>query len=170
MRAEAQAEPRKKPRAHAEVDKASLERLRARLQTYMAKKGLRSTAQRRLIIDTFFGGAPHMTIEDLLTEVRAHDRGIGYATVYRTLKLLAECGVASERRFGDGLSRYELADDASAHHDHLICVDCGKIVEFEEPRIEALQDEIAARYGFEITSHKHEMYGTCPECLANPSS
>lgn len=148
-----------------EVDQVALERLRARLQTYMAKKGLRSTAQRRLIIDTFFEGAPHMTIEDLLSEVRTRDRGIGYATVYRTLKLLAECGVASERRFGDGLSRYELSDDASAHHDHLICLTCGKIIEFEEPRIEALQDEIAVKYGFEISSHKHEMYGHCAECL-----
>src|SRR5262245_30903614 len=97
--------------SHGEPDKAVLDRLRARLQSYMVKKGLRSTAQRRLIIDTFFEGVPHMTIEDLLTEVRARDRGIGYATVYRTLKLLAECGVASERRFGDGLSRYALADD-----------------------------------------------------------
>jgi Fur family transcriptional regulator, ferric uptake regulator len=149
-----------------EVNQAALDRLRARLQAYMVKKGLRSTAQRRLIIDTFFGGAPHMTIEDLLTEVRVRDRGIGYATVYRTLKLLAECGVASERRFGDGLSRYELADEASSHHDHLICLSCGKIIEFEEPRIEALQDEIAAKYGFEISSHKHEMYGECAECLA----
>ncbi len=154
---------------HGELDKASLDRLRARLQTYMTKKGLRSTAQRRLIIDTFFEGASHRTIEDLLTAVRARDRGIGYATVYRTLKLLAECGVASERRFGDGLSRYELADDASTHHDHLICIVCGKIVEFEEPRIEELQDEIAERYGFEISSHKHEMYGTCPECKAERS-
>jgi len=147
-------------------DKAALDRLRGRLASYMSKKGLRSTAQRRLIVDTFFGGASHMTIEDLLNEVRSHDRGIGYATVYRTLKLLAECGVASERRFGDGLSRYELADDASAHHDHLICVSCGKIVEFEEPRIEALQEEIAVRHGFDVSSHKHEMYGTCPECRA----
>jgi Fur family ferric uptake transcriptional regulator len=146
--------------------KASLDKLRARLQTYMAKKGLRSTSQRRLIIDTFFEGAPHMTIEDLLAEVRTRDKGIGYATVYRTLKLLAECGVASERRFGDGLSRYELADEATTHHDHLICVTCGKIIEFEEPRIEELQDEIAARYGFEISSHKHEMYGTCSDCRA----
>jgi Fur family ferric uptake transcriptional regulator len=152
------------------VDNASLERLRARLQAYMAKKGLRSTAQRRLIVDTFFSGAPHMTIEELLTEVRARDRGIGYATVYRTLKLLAECGVASERRFGDGLSRYELADDASAHHDHLICLTCGKIVEFEEPRIEALQEEIAEKYGFDVTSHKHEMYGTCVDCRDDEKS
>jgi Fur family ferric uptake transcriptional regulator len=151
---------------HGAPDKAALERLRARLQSYMAKKGLRSTAQRRLIVDTFFEGSPHMTIEDLLNEVRSRDRGIGYATVYRTLKLLAESGVASERRFDDGLSRYELADEANTHHDHLICTSCGKIVEFEEPRIEILQDEVAERYGFEIASHKHEMYGTCAECRA----
>ncbi len=149
---------------HQDLDSAALERLRGRLNSYMAKKGLRSTAQRRLIIDTFFEGASHMTIEDLLNEVRGRDKGIGYATVYRTLKLLAECGVASERRFGDGLSRYELADEATTHHDHLICVACGKIVEFEEPRIEELQEEIAVRHGFAITSHKHEMYGTCPDC------
>jgi Fur family ferric uptake transcriptional regulator len=149
-----------------EHDQVAVDRLRARLTTYMAKKGLRSTAQRRLIVDTFFEGASHMTIEDLLAVVRSRDKGIGYATVYRTLKLLAECGVASERRFGDGLSRYELADEASAHHDHLICTTCGRITEFEEPRIEALQEEIAARHGFAVISHKHEMYGTCRECLA----
>src|SRR5271170_370157 len=154
---------------HPQLDPATLARLRARLATYMAEKGLRSTAQRRLIVDTFFEGASHMTIEDLLNEVRSRDRGIGYATVYRTLKLLAECGVASERKFVDGLSRYELADDASAHHDHLICTTCGKITEFEEPRIEALQDEVAARHGFEVTSHKHEMYGTCADCVARAS-
>jgi len=147
------------------LDKVALDRLRARLTAYMAKKGLRSTAQRRLIVDTFFEGASHMTIEDLLTDVRVHDKGIGYATVYRTLKLLAECGVASERRFGDGLSRYELADDAKSHHDHLICVSCGVIIEFEEPRIEALQEDIARRYGFAVSYHKHEMYGTCADCL-----
>src|SRR5262245_4688743 len=156
-------------RSASHVDQVALERLRARLQSYMAKKGLRSTAQRRLIVDTFFEGSPHVTIEDLLAEVRAKDRGIGYATVYRTLKLLAECGVASERRFGDGLSRYELADEASTHHDHLICLSCGSITEFEEPRIESLQDEVAARYGFEILTHKHEMYGTCADCIAKRS-
>jgi Fur family ferric uptake transcriptional regulator len=150
----------------AALDKATLDRLRARLNTYMAKKGLRSTAQRRLIVDTFFEGSPHVTIEDLLNEVRVRDRGIGYATVYRTLKLLAECGVASERRFGDGLSRYEIADDRGAHHDHLICTSCSTIIEFEEPRIEVLQDEVAKRHGFALASHKHEMYGTCARCRA----
>lgn len=148
-----------------EVSTDSRQRLRERLDAYMAKKKLRSTAQRRLIVDTFFDGTAHLTIEDLLREVREHDRGIGYATVYRTLKLLAECGVASERRFGDGLSRYELADDDD-HHDHLICTSCNSITEFEEPKIEKLQDLVAARYGFRVTSHKHEMYGLCAKCQA----
>lgn len=140
------------------------QRLRERLDAYMLKKGLRSTAQRRLIVDTFFEGSPHVTIEDLLSEVRQQDRGIGYATVYRTLKLLAESGVASEHRFGDGLSRYELATDEHDHHDHLICTSCGSITEFEEPKIEKLQEAVAARYGFQVETHKHEMYGTCAAC------
>ena len=154
------------PDAH-EGDRHGIEKLRERLHAYMEKKGLRSTAQRRLIIDSFFEGSSHMTIEDLLAEVRTREPSIGYATVYRTLKLLAECGVASERHFGDGPSRYELADEASTHHDHLICTSCRRIIEFEEPRIEAIQDEIAARYGFEVHSHKHEMYGLCQSCRAD---
>jgi Fur family ferric uptake transcriptional regulator len=140
-----------------------LEHFRTLLQAYMAKKGLRSTDQRKLIVETFFHAQNHVSIEDLLSLVRARDPKVGYATVYRTLKLLTECGVAFERRFGDGLTRYELADDTT-HHDHLICVECGDITEFEEPRIEALQEEVAKRYGFELRSHKHEMYGICPKC------
>ena len=110
-----------------------------------------------------------MSIEELLAQVRSEDKRIGYATVYRTLKLLAECGVANERKFSDGLTRYELADDSS-HHDHLICLECGSIVEFEEPRIEDLQEEIAERHGYRLLSHKHEMYGVCPKCQAKKKS
>ncbi len=142
-----------------------LERFRALLAAHMAKKGLRSTDQRRLIVETFFRSPNHVSIEELLAQVRAQDSKVGYATVYRTLKLLTECGVAFERRFGDGLARYELADEHS-HHDHLICVECGDIVEFEEPRIEELQEAVAIRHGFELKSHKHEMYGICPACQA----
>jgi Fur family ferric uptake transcriptional regulator len=148
-----------------EVDTSTRERLRQRLELYMAEKGLRSTNQRRIILDTFLEGTAHITIEGLLHEVRRRDEGIGYATVYRTLKLLTESGVASEHHFGDGLSRYELVDGAHTHHDHLICVSCGSITEFEEPRIEALQEEIARRHGFEVASHKHELYGRCGVCV-----
>lgn len=129
----------------------------------MAKRRLRSTDQRKLIVETFFQATHHISIEELLAHVREQDPRVGYATVYRTLKLLTECGIAFERKFGDGLTRYELADEAS-HHDHLICLDCGKIIEFEEPKIEELQERIAARYRFALKSHKHEMYGTCAEC------
>ena len=146
-------------------DSPNLDHFRAILQDHMVKKGLRLTDQRKLIVETFFQSPNHVSIEELLAQVRREDPKVGYATVYRTLKLLAECGVANERRFGDGLTRYELADEAS-HHDHLICVECGKIVEFEEERIEALQEEVAHRYGFALRSHKHELYGTCPACLA----
>ncbi len=142
---------------------AELEHFRAMLQSYMMKKGLRTTDQRKLIVETFFRADNHVSIEELLAQVRSKDRRVGYATVYRTLKLLADCGVANERRFGDGLTRYELADDVT-HHDHLICLDCGDITEFEEPRIEELQEQVARKYGFELRSHKHEMYGICPRC------
>jgi Fur family ferric uptake transcriptional regulator len=140
-----------------------LSRFRALLSTHMAKKGLRSTDQRRLIVETFFKSPNHVSIEELLAQVRAQDARVGYATVYRTLKLLTECGVALERRFGDGLARYELADDAS-HHDHLICIECGNIVEFEEQRIERLQEAVAETHGFDMRSHKHELYGVCGDC------
>jgi Fur family ferric uptake transcriptional regulator len=142
---------------------AELDHFRAILQVYMDKKGLRSTDQRRLIVETFFHADNHVSIEELLAQVRARDPRVGYATVYRTLKLLTDCGVANVRRFGDGLTRYELADDTS-HHDHLICLECGDITEFEEPRFEELQEQIAGKYGFDLRSHKHELYGLCAKC------
>jgi Fur family transcriptional regulator, ferric uptake regulator len=129
----------------------------------MVKRGLRSTEQRRLIIDTLFDAGDHVTIDGLLRQVRAIDGRVGYATVYRTMKLLAESGVVQEHKFGDGFTRYELSDE-EAHHDHLICLECGKITEFEEPSIEELQDRVATRYGFIVKQHKHELYGICAEC------
>lgn len=141
------------------------ERLRRELGAFMEQRGLRSTEQRRLIIDKLFETTEHVTIDRLLESVREVDPRVGYATVYRTMKLLAEGGLVHERKFGDGFTRYELADE-QAHHDHLICLSCGKITEFEEPEIEQLQDRIAQRYGFVVETHKHELYGTCAECLA----
>jgi Fur family ferric uptake transcriptional regulator len=139
------------------------ERLRRDLHAYMIKRGLRSTEQRRLIIDTLFDAGEHITIDGLLRQVRAIDARVGYATVYRTMKLLAESGIVQEHKFGDGFTRYELSD-GEAHHDHLICLECAKITEFEEPLIEELQDRVATRYGFLVKQHKHELYGVCAEC------
>jgi Fur family transcriptional regulator, ferric uptake regulator len=143
------------------------ERLRRDLEAYMEREGLRTTDQRRAIIDVFFQGPEHVTIDEVLERVREHDAKVGYATVYRTMKMLAESGIAHERRFGDGFTRYELADD-DAHHDHLICIGCGAIQEFEEPLIEELQSRIATRYEFDVHFHKHELYGLCAECQKAP--
>lgn len=139
------------------------EHLRDVLDAYMVEHGMRATEQRRLIIDSFVAAEPHVSIDELLAQVRQKDARIGYATVYRTLKMLAECGIAHERHFDDGFARYELASTES-HHDHLICTACGKIVEFEEPQIEDLQLAVADHYGFVVTHHRHELYGLCADC------
>ncbi|MCA9622571.1 MAG: transcriptional repressor [Myxococcales bacterium] len=136
----------------------------------MTEKGLRSTSQRRVIAETFFSGPSHVTIEELLNKVREKDSRIGYATVYRTLKLFTECGIAAERNFGDGPSRYELSDESTHdHHDHLICERCGRITEWHDERIEKLQGEVAKRLGFQVTRHRHEIYGVCARCRAEKS-
>jgi Fur family ferric uptake transcriptional regulator len=142
-----------------------VEQLRARLNDYMSRHGLRSTEQRRVVTEQFFASDGHLSIEDLLEKVRVEEPGIGYATVYRTLKLLKDCGLAFERHFGDGVSRYEVAWE-DEHHDHLICIECQKIVEFEDDGIEQLQHQVAKRHGFELVRHKLELYGVCADCQA----
>lgn len=144
-------------------EKPDVDELKTRLDEYMNRQGLRSTAQRRLVTELFFKSDEHLSIEELLQKVRRKDPRVGYATVYRTLKLLKESGLANERHFGDGVSRYEVAHE-DAHHDHLICTECGKIVEFEDEEIERLQEDLAAKHGFELTRHKHELYGLCTDC------
>ena len=148
--------------AQAEQD---LEQLRSRLNDYMTRHGLRSTGQRRVVTEQFFTSHGHLSIEDLLEQVRRVEPKIGYATVYRTLKLLKECGLANERHFGDGVSRYEVAWE-DEHHDHLICVECEMIVEFADDRIEELQEKVAKKQGFRLVRHKLELYGVCSECRA----
>jgi Fur family transcriptional regulator, ferric uptake regulator len=154
------------PRQHSLVNSSTgegAERVRDILDAYMDEHGLRATEQRRIIIDTFMVSEPHVSIDELLAQVRKKDGRIGYATVYRTLKMLAESGVAHERHFDDGFARYELAN-TRRHHDHLICTRCGKIVEFEEPEIEKLQLVVAEQHGFSVTHHRHELYGLCADC------
>ncbi len=144
-------------------EKTEMTSLKSRLAAYMDRHGLRSTAQRRLVTDVFLKSDGHLSIEDLWGKVRRRDPKVGYATVYRTLKLLRDSGLASERRFGDGVSRYEVAHE-DEHHDHLICTECGRIVEFEDDRIEQLQEDLAKKHGFALTRHRHELYGLCPDC------
>lgn len=133
------------------------------LERALTRRGLRHTRQREVLTDIFFGADGHFSLDELLAMAKKRDAGIGYATVYRTLKLLSELGLAQERQFADGHTRYE-ATDGHHHHDHIICTSCKKIVEFEEDRIEALQDEVATRLGFRLSSHKMELYGLCADC------
>ncbi len=138
------------------------------LTRYMAQRGLKSTRQRSLIVDTFFQTPGHLSVEDLWAKVRQQDAKVSVATVYRTMKLLSECGLAHARNFGDGQTRYEAAIGRH-HHDHLICTRCGIIVEFENDRIEQLQEVVARKHGFRVTSHKMELYGLCRSCQRSES-
>jgi len=132
---------------------------------YIADRGLKNTPQRRLIVDVFFRSGKHLSTEELYTVVRAQDGSVGQATVYRALKLLCDAGLAKELHFGGGTARYEPIEDDS-HHDHLICGSCGKNQEVMDAEIERLQEELAARHGFTLTSHKMILYGVCEECRA----
>jgi Fur family transcriptional regulator, ferric uptake regulator len=133
------------------------------LERFMVQHGLKSTRQRSLIINTFFDMAGHLSVEELWAKVRSVDARVSVATVYRTMKLLGESGLAHARNFGDGQTRYEAAVGRH-HHDHLICTRCGTIVEFEDERIEHLQEAVAKKHGFKVHSHKLEMYGLCANC------
>jgi Fur family ferric uptake transcriptional regulator len=108
-----------------------------------------------------------VAVEALIRRVREEDPRVSVATVYRTMKLLAECGLAVPRQFEGGQTRYE-PGVGRPHHDHLICTACGEIIEFANPRIEALQTRVAASHGFEVDSHKLELYGRCAACRRAP--
>ncbi|MEM9173598.1 MAG: transcriptional repressor [Myxococcota bacterium] len=134
------------------------------LAAYLEKNHLKQTKQRELILQTFLEANRHVTSEDLYQAVRRDHANIGYTTVYRTMKLLVEAGLATERHFDDGITRYEIEHE---HHDHLVCIKCGKIQEFECEEIEDRQNEVAVEYGFEVLRHRHELYGHCAACREN---
>jgi Fur family transcriptional regulator, ferric uptake regulator len=141
-------------------------RLRAELESVMGRRGLRSTSQRRLILDRLFEIGEHFTADDLIADVRQADSSVGSATVYRTLRMLVESGLLHEHRFADNEgTRFEL-HVSDEHHDHIICLSCGKIREFEEPLIEQLQERVAEQLGFKLQSHTHQLYGHCSDCVA----
>ncbi len=129
---------------------------------YIQEKGLKTTRQRNTIVNVFFNLRGHISVEELLKEVKNVNPRIGYATVYRTLHLLVESNLVEERRFGDGLARYEGHSDVE-HHDHMICLECGEISEFFNPRLEALQEKLAEENNFQIFRHRLELYGACKD-------
>ena len=130
---------------------------------HLKAAGLKRTNQRELILEVFLETEGHSSAEDLHQLIKQRDPHVGFTTVYRTLKLLAECGLAREERLGDGRTRYEHLYNHQ-HHDHLICTDCGLLIEFFSEVIENKQDEIAMHYDFLPTRHSLRIFGVCHEC------
>ncbi len=143
-------------------DPARMETLLRRIDTEIAAGGGKRSKSRSRVIELFFRSGTHVTVEELTRTARRRNRNIGAATVYRTLKLLARLGYATEHDFGEGVRRYE--SNLSPHHDHLVCRRCGAVSEFKEPEIETLQGEVARRHGFRPTSHRLDIYGYCRSC------
>ena len=139
-----------------------------RFKTIISEEGLKSTRQRVEILDVFLNSTGHKNLTEIYTQVAKINSKIGYTTVYRTLKLLTRLGLATQRKFADGETRYESTSEGT-HHDHLICLRCGKIIEFKEEAIESLQERIARRHGFKIFHHRMELYGYCDQCAHKKS-
>ena len=139
-----------------EVEKAIFE-------DHIRASGLRRTGQRDLILEIFLSTEDHLSSEDLYSIVHRKDPTVGHTTVYRTLKLLTEAGLAREVRFGDNRTYYEHHYNHE-HHDHMICTECGKVIEFFSADIEALQDEMAGKFAFRPTHHSLRMWGVCSDC------
>lgn len=130
---------------------------------YLREKGLRSTRQREVILDAFLSSHKHITVEGLFNIIKNKNPEIGYATVHRNLSLLCECGLADEIKIGTQKARYE-PKFGHEHHDHLICLKCGRFIEVNDNKIEKLQNKLAEANDFIPVRHKLEIYGICKQC------
>lgn len=133
------------------------------LNKFLKKHRMKASEKRNFIIDYFLTQDKHLSIEELYDCIKQRVNKISFSTVYRTLKLLSACGLASLRHFEKGVTRFEPVH-RKEHHDHLICLECGTIIEFENREIEKIQRRIAQRYKFYVKDHKLEIYGLCLKC------
>ena len=133
------------------------------LHKYMAAHNLKTTRQRDLIVQIFFNTLEHISVEELYEKAKEKDSNIGFATVYRTMKMLTDSGLANRRNFGDGHTRFENTYEGE-HHDHMICNSCGNITEFESQALDTLKDEIAEKNNFSLQYHQMQLYGLCGKC------
>ena len=131
-----------------------------KLDRHLEARNLKQTKQRRTIVEAFLGVNSHITAEELYDQIRDHGHNIGLATIYRTLTLLKEAGIVEQKQFADGRSVFEV-DFPDHHHDHLICLDCGAVIEFENDEIERLQEKVAKAHKFRLTSHSLDLFGHC---------
>lgn len=127
------------------------------IEALCAERGLRITEQRRVIAKVLSDSNDHPDVEKLHERASAIDPGISIATVYRTVRLFEEAGILDRHDFGDGRARYEAAPEA--HHDHMIDVETGTVIEFVDPELEVLQRQIAERLGFRLVDHRMELFG-----------
>lgn len=149
---------------------ARLRRALEHFQQALAEQSLKMTDVRRAIVRAALTYRGHFEVQDLVRELRAHGvNEASMATVYRVLPLLLETGLVQPTLLSGERHRYEVAFERE-HHDHLVCTSCGKVIEFRFEPIEKLQDELATRYDFELTSHFHELLGHCGDCRRNASA
>ncbi len=135
----------------------------ALLKSHISKHHLKVTKERSAVLKAFLDSERHVSAESLYRKMKDEGSTIGLATVYRTLNLFCSSGLAEQRQFGDGQARYELTYNVD-HHDHLICKQCDRIIEFENEEIEALQEKVAKENKFKVFSHRLELYGICAQC------
>jgi Fur family ferric uptake transcriptional regulator len=133
------------------------------LREYVIEKGLRNTSQRMAILDAFLSADTHITADELFDIVKKGNPEIGYATVHRNLRLICESGLADEIKIGKQKTRYE-PKFGHQHHDHLICLKCGRFIEVSDEKIERLQVKLAESNDFTPVRHKLEIYGYCGKC------
>ncbi|HEY4492100.1 MAG TPA: transcriptional repressor, partial [Acidobacteriota bacterium] len=136
------------------------------LREHLSHKRLKQTQQRESILKVFLQAKRHLTVEELHDLVRKQNRSIGLTTIYRTMKLFCECNLARANHFEEGRVRYE-QQFKTAHHDHMICLECGETLEFVNQQIERLQEKAAAQFGFEMINHRMEIFGYCKRCKKN---
>ena len=135
---------------------------------HLKRVGLKHTDQRDTILRTFLETRDHLSTDELFRLTRKKDAKIGFTTVYRTLKLLAECGLASEVAFHDGVARYEHQFNRRSHH-HMVCTDCGSSVEFFSPEVDKLEQEIGRKHHYATRRHTFQIYGVCEDCRKKAS-
>jgi len=131
---------------------------------YLRERGLPVTPQREAVADAIFNSTGHLSVEDIETALRESGERIGKATIYRTIEILVRSGLVQEHDFGEPFKRYEHLFGPTPIHEHLICVKCHHVVEFESPEVVRVQEETASRHGFIAARHRLEIYGLCPAC------
>ena len=133
------------------------------LRTLMKKKGLKSTSQRDELARWIFETHNHFTVEDIIADFRNKGQRVSVATAYRVVQMMLDLGLLLEHDFGRGIKHYEHTP-GHPHHDHIICNDCGKIVEFAEPELESMKEKVAIKHGYKMDTHTLCIYAECTKC------